>query len=246
MQKYRAIVQYRGTRYSGWQVQKDRDTIQGCLKAATEKVTGEAITWVGAGRTDAGVHSLGQCAHFRLEQARQAGQLQRSLNGVLPPDIRVRRLQQADQLFHAQKQALKKRYAYRIFNGPVLSPFLPGLVYHAFRPLDVAAMQQAARLLTGTWNLRGFAAASTSVRTFTRTIHLSQLRRRRNQLRYIVEANGFLHHMVRNIVGTLLEVGTGLRPPEDMLRILASRDRRNAGRTASPQGLYLVRVWYRE
>lgn len=245
MPKYRAVLQYAGGNYSGWQVQKDRPTVQGTLNAALVRVSRqEEVSWVGAGRTDAGVHALGQCAHFRLEQAGDPKRLQRALNGVLPWDIRVMSLKRVSDGFHARRDALKKRYEYRIHQGPVLPPFRNGWVYHSYYRLDVERFRQAARLVRGTWDFSGFAAASSSVKTHTRSVLLSRLRREGSLLRYQIEADGFLQHMVRNIAGTLLEIARGRRAVEDVLRILASRDRRNAGPTAQPQGLYLVKVHY--
>ncbi|HSR68512.1 MAG TPA: tRNA pseudouridine(38-40) synthase TruA [Acidobacteriota bacterium] len=245
MAKYRAVLQYAGGRYSGWQVQKDRDTVQGALNQALRRITGlEKVSWVGAGRTDAGVHAMGQCAHFRLPEAAQAEGLQRALNGVLPWDIRVQKLSRVQDAFHARRDALKKLYEYRIHHGPVLPPFRHGWVYHSYYRLDPERFRQGADLLRGTWDFSGFAASSSSVKTHVRTVFESRLRRQGSLLRYQIEADGFLQHMVRNIVGTLLEIARGRRAPEDVLRILASRDRRNAGPTAQPQGLYLIKVFY--
>ncbi len=243
--KYKAVIEYLGANYFGWQVQKDRETVQGVLARATEKITGQRPNWVGAGRTDSGVHALGQVAHFKLEdKVFQPRKLGRALNGTLPWDVRIKSLRRTPLGFHAQRDALAKRYEYRIFQGPVLSPFHSGRVFHSRGELDVDAMAAAAALIRGTWDFRGFAASGTSVRTFTRSVFQSTVVSSGRFIRYRVEANGFLQHMVRNIVGTLLEVGRGRREPEDVLRILASRNRRNAGPTALPEGLYLIRVRY--
>jgi len=246
MTKYKLTIQYNGARYSGWQIQAGRTTVQGTIRQALERLTGQAISVVGAGRTDSGVHALGQVAHIRLDEAMDPARLQRALNGLLPWDIRILAARRVSAAFHAQKHALRKLYAYRIFNGPILSPFLRGRVCQVRQPLAVEKMKQAARLLVGRRDFSGFAAASSSVRDHHRTILRSEVIARGALLRYEVEADGFLHHMVRNIAGTLLEVGSGRREPEDMLRILESRDRRRAGRTAPAEGLYLVRIWYRK
>lgn len=244
MPKYRMVLQYVGTRYAGWQVQKNRKTIQGTLQEALRALGGENTSVVGAGRTDAGVHALGQVAHFRLQKNLAPNYLLRALNGILPWDICVMRVQGAAPEFHAQQDALRKRYEYRIYNGRVLPPFLHGCVYHCVAPLDVGAMAKAAGLLPGAHDFSGFAASSSRAQNKLRTVFLSQLQKRGHDIRYRIEADGLLHHMVRNIVGTLLQVGRGKRPPEDVLSILESRDRRNAGPTAPGHGLYLVRIWY--
>lgn len=244
MTRYKVILQYVGTRYAGWQIQKDQPTVQGQLRDALHKLTGEVVTVIGAGRTDSGVHAMEQVGHFTLSQETALEKLCRGLNGVLPWDIRVMQLDPAQPKFHAQKDALKKRYEYRIYNGPVLPPFLYGYVHHMTHPLNVQAMQEAAESLCQSHDFSGFAAASTKVKNPTRTVFLSRIQERGYHITYQVEGDGFLHHMVRNIVGTLLEIAVEKRPPTDILKILDSKDRRMAGPTAPAHGLYLMRVWY--
>ncbi|HXK61351.1 MAG TPA: tRNA pseudouridine(38-40) synthase TruA [Acidobacteriota bacterium] len=245
MTSYKLTIQYVGTRYAGWQIQRNQRTVQGTLKEALGRLTGETVSVIGAGRTDSGVHALGQVAQIRLHKQMEARRLQRALNAILPPDIRIASARVVPSGFHAQKQAVRKRYVYRIFNGQVLPPFLCGLVCQVPVALDLEAMIQAAGLIVGRHDFRGFAAASSAVKDFRRTVAVSRLVRRGRHIRYTIEADGFLHHMVRNIVGTLLEIGRGKRSPSDMIRILESRDRKQAGPTAPPEGLYLVKVWYR-
>ena len=245
MTKYRLVVQYRSDGYSGWQVQKNRPTIGGTIEAALARITGENTSVVGAGRTDAGVHALGQVAHFRLRRSRPADRLLKSLNGVLPSQIRVLRLRVAADAFHAQKDATRKRYVYRVYNGPVLSPFLEGRVYQIYRPLSLAAMQEASELIAGTQDFSGFTASASQVKNHVRTVFVSRWRRKGRHFSYRIEGDGFLHHMVRNLVGTMLQIGLGQRPAPDMTMILGSRDRRLAGPTAPAHGLFLARVWYR-
>ena len=244
MTKYKIVLQYDGSRFAGWQTQKNQKTVQGTVTDALKTLSAEKATVVGAGRTDAGVHALGQVAHFQLKEGRDPEGLHRALNGLLPWDIRVRRLNSVKKDFHAQKNALKKRYEYRIYNGYVLSPFLRGYVYHVFRPLDFEVMQRACELLHGRHDFSGFAAASTTVKDRRRKVLLSSLKKRGGLILYRIEADGFLHHMIRNIMGTLLQIGAGKRSPEDVARILLSKDRRKAGPTAPAHGLYLVRIWY--
>ncbi len=244
MQKYKILIQYLGTRYQGWQIQGREPTIQLALTDAVEKVTRERVSVVGSGRTDSGVHALGQVAHFRLDGRQDTGRLKRALNGVLPEDIRILRLTPVAASFHAQKDAQKKRYLYRIYDGDVLGPFFWGRVFHSHHQLDSQRMAQAAGLILGRHDFTGFAASRSSARDKRRTVLRSQVRRRGRHLSYVIEGDGFLHHMVRNIVGTLLEVGRCRRPAEDMPAILKAGDRRLAGPTAAPWGLYLSRVWY--
>jgi tRNA pseudouridine38-40 synthase len=244
MTKYLATIQYNGKAYAGWQVQKDQPSVQGTIREALARVTGETVSVVGAGRTDAGVHALGQVAHFRLQRAHPPERLVRSLNGVLPRDIRIMRLITVAADFHAQKHAVKKQYRYRIYNGPVLSPFLEGLVLHVISPLNLEAMQAAASQILGDHDFRAFTASSSPVRDSRRSVFLAAWQARGRHLDFRIEASGFLHHMVRNVVGTLLQIGREERPPADIREILQSGDRRNAGPTAPPQGLYLVKIWY--
>ena len=244
MTKYKVVVQYFSSGYSGWQVQKDRPTIGGTIESVLSCLTGESPAVVGSGRTDAGVHALGQVAHFRLEKPWGSKRLLHSLNGLLPTNIRVLRLVTVPSSFHAQKDVVKKRYVYRIYNGPILSPFLHGRVYQVFPVLDFDSMQEAAGSICGSHDFSGFAASTTRVKNRTRNVVLSRWRRKGRSLEYRIEGKGFLHHMVRNIVGTLVQVGLGKRPPEGMSEILKSRDRRRAGPTAPAEGLYLAKVWY--
>ncbi len=244
MTKYKVVVQYLSAGYSGWQVQKDLPTIGGTIEAVLSRLTGESPAVVGSGRTDAGVHALGQVAHFRLEKPCCSKRLLRSLNGLLPMNIRVLRLVTVPPSFHAQKDVLKKRYVYRIYNGPILSPFLHGRVYQVFPVLDFDRMQEAAESICGSHDFSGFAASTTRVKNRSRNVVLSGWRRKGRSLEYRIEGKGFLHHMVRNIVGTLVQVGLGKRPPESMLEILKAGDRRRAGPTAPAEGLYLAKVWY--
>ena len=246
MTKYRFVVQYRSDGFSGWQVQKNRPTIGGTIEAALARITGENTSVVGAGRTDAGVHALGQVAHFRLRRSRPSDRLLKSLNGVLPAQIRVLRLSVAADAFHAQKDATRKRYVYRVYNGPVLSPFLEGRVYQVYRPLSLAAMQEASELISGTRDFSGFTASASQVKSRVRTVFVSRWQRKGRHFSYRIEGDGFLHHMVRNLVGTMLQIGLGQRPAPDMTMILGSRDRRLAGPTAPAHGLFLARVWYRK
>lgn len=242
--KYKITLQYLGTRYHGWQIQRRQITVQGVLRDALSTLAGETIKVVGASRTDSGVHAFGQVAHFFFPPKKTISDLRKALNAIIPRDIRVLRVEKASPEFHAQRSARKKRYEYRIYNGPVLPPFLYKRACHIVHPLDFEKMQQGAQFLLGTRDFSGFAASSTSTENRIRSITYSGLTKHGRDLRYRVEADGFLHHMVRNIAGTLLEIGLRKRPPEDVARILETLDRNSAGVTAPPEGLYLVKIWY--
>ena len=242
--KYKIVLQYAGGGYAGWQIQKGQKTIQGQLRKALHTLTGESVSVVGSGRTDSGVHASYQVSHFVLEREKPTEKLLRGLNGILPWDIRVRQVKQTTMSFHAQKNARKKRYEYRIYNGLVLSPFYHGYFYHLIPELKMEAMHNAAERIIGLKNFRGFSASASKIRNTYRQVFLSRFRKRGKQILYQIEATGFLHHMVRNIVGTLVEVGLEKRSPLDIEKIFKTKDRRNAGPTAPAHGLYLVKVWY--
>ncbi|MGW8181054.1 MAG: tRNA pseudouridine(38-40) synthase TruA [bacterium] len=244
IKKFKITVQYLGTNYHGWQIQHGQTTIQGVLKETLSTLAGTPITISGASRTDSGVHAFGQVAHFFFPPRNTIPDLRRTLNALLPRDIRVLRLGQVSADFHAQKSARKKRYEYRIYNGPVLPPFSYGRACHIVHPLNFERMELGAQLLMGRHDFSGFAASTTTTQNRVREIGLSQMIKRGRNLAYRVEADGFLHHMVRNIAGTLLEIGLQKRSPDSVTEILAKADRRKAGVTAPPEGLYLVRIWY--
>lgn len=241
---YKATIQYDGGPFFGWQIQKGHPTVQAELVEALQQVTGERPTVIGSGRTDSGVHADGQVANFRLQRPVESSRLIRSLNGVLPATIRVLRLTRAPADFHAQFNAKRKVYWYRIWNAPVMNPFWRAYVLHVPRPLDVSAMNAASLLLIGRHNFRSFAASSTTSKSFERHISLSRWTRRAALLTYQVAADGFLHHMVRSIVGTVLLVGKGDLPIASVAKILRAQDRRLAGPRAPAHGLTLKRVIY--
>lgn len=263
---WKLILSYDGTGFHGWQVQPGLATGQGTLAEAIRRVTGETVLPQGSGRTDAGVHALAQVASFALEAAIPPQNLLRALNAVLPPSIRVLSAQQVPPDFHARHSAVRKTYEYRIFerrsceepDGPdrICPPFLAPYVWDCRWPLDLAAIEDATDRLLGEHDFVAFAASDpdrsireeSSSESFNtiRTILDSSWARTPETLVYRITGSGFLHHMVRNIVGTLVEVGRGALLPTDIDRILASRDRSNAGPTAPASGLFLVSVEYPE
>jgi tRNA pseudouridine38-40 synthase len=244
MRTLKLVLEYDGSNYCGWQAQSDAPTIQGVLEQALAKILGERVRVSGAGRTDAQVHALGQVASFRTASHLPAEALQRALNSLLPRDVAIREAHDAPADFHARFSALGKVYAYRILNRPVRSPLRLRYVWYVPQPVDLPTMAAAATCLQGTHDFASFQAAGSGVKTTARTLTELTVTRDDEEVVVRVTANGFLRHMVRNIVGTLVEVGRGARPPTDVKRILEACDRRLAGVTAPPQGLYLVEVLY--
>jgi tRNA pseudouridine38-40 synthase len=244
MRTLKLVLEYDGAHYCGWQVQGDAPTIQGVLEQALAKILGERVRVHGAGRTDAKVHAVGQVASFRSAWQLPVEALQRALNSLLPRDVAIREVHDAPPDFHARFSALGKVYAYRILNRPVRSPVRLHYVWHVPQPLDLQAMAVATTSLQGTHDFASFQAAGSAVRTTERTLTELIVTQEGEEIVVRGTATGFLRHMMRNIVGTLVEVGRGARAPADVQRILAARDRRLAGVTAPPQGLYLLQVRY--
>jgi tRNA pseudouridine38-40 synthase len=240
------VLEYDGFGYCGWQVQGGVPTIQGVLEAALANLLGRRIRIHGAGRTDAKVHALGQVASFRCPSLLPLLALQRGLNSLLPPDVVVREVQDVASDFHARFSALGKVYVYRILNRPTRAPVRLRYTWHLPHALDVPVMAEAGALLQGTHDFTSFQATGSDVKTTERTLTTLAITREADEVVLTCSADGFLRHMVRNIVGTLVEVGRGRRIPGDIPRILAGRARRLAGVTAPPQGLCLVRVLYPE
>ena len=268
---WKLILAYDGTEFHGWQAQPGKLTVQGELQAALRRVVGEAPLPQGSGRTDAGVHALGQVASFPLRAAIPADNLRRALNRTLPPSIRILEADRAqDPAFHARHSAVAKTYEYRILPVASCSPFLARYVYAFPWPLNLALLRQAAGLFVGEQDFRSFAATDPDEASRTaqkgdhppgsvneraaprlstvRTIFASDWSERQTAdgllLIYRVRGNGFLHHMVRNLVGTMLDVGRGYLDVDQIPRILAERRRAEAGPTAPARGLFLHSVEY--
>lgn len=242
---YRLTIQYDGTRFDGWQRQGNTDnTIQGKLEEALFQVTGERAELHGAGRTDAGVHALGQVASVRLERAVPPEELRQGLNRLLPGDIAVASVEQAGERFHARLNATGKTYRYAVRLGDVSDVFRRRFQLQLDEELDLAAMEEAAALLAGRHDYRSFCGNKKMKKSSIRTVDAIVLRRKGDDLTFTFHGDGFLYHMVRILTGTLLEVGRGERAPGDMPAILAARDRAAAGATAPARGLTLVEVEY--
>jgi tRNA pseudouridine38-40 synthase len=244
------VLSYDGSDFAGWQVQPQAKTVQGTLALAIGRLTGKNVLPQGSGRTDAGVHALAQVATFTTESTIPTGNFQKALNDVLPAAIRVLAVEEAPAEFHARKSARAKTYRYRMYRGGVCPPFVARYVWHFPYPLDELAMSRATAKVSGEHDFTSFAAVDPerglqeAVRSNVRTIFSSAWERCGEELVYTVRGSGFLHHMVRNLVGTFVLVGKGTLAPEDVSRILEARDRSVAGATAPASGLFLVSVEY--
>jgi tRNA pseudouridine38-40 synthase len=250
MRNLKIILSYDGAEFAGWQVQPDALTVQGTLASAIGRVTGEKVLPQGSGRTDAGVHALAQVVTFVTSSAVPTGNFVKALNDILPASVRVMEVTEMPAEFHARHSARAKSYCYRIFRGAICPPFVARYVWHYPYPLDEEAMTRAAGSVVGEKDFTSFAAVDPErgragePSSNLRTIFSSSWERAGEELLYRVRGSGFLHHMVRNLVGTFILVGRGTLQPEDMTRILEARNRSAAGATAPASGLYLASVEY--
>ena len=240
----RLTLEYDGTEYRGWQVQSGGPTIQGVLEEALAVLLKRQVRVRGSGRTDAGVHALGQVADFTCPDGRDLARLQRSLNAITPDDITVKAAEEAAPSFDARRDATRRVYEYRLWNRPWRSVFNDRYSWHVRRPLSVDAMREALAALEGEHDFSCFRAAGCGAVTPVRRIYRNELYRWEGHWVYRIEATGYLRHMVRNIVGTLVEVGLGEREPADVAALIDSRDRTLAGPTAPARGLFLLEVRY--
>jgi tRNA pseudouridine38-40 synthase len=237
-------IAYDGTRFVGWQRQAQGESIQGLLETALARFEGAPVVVHGAGRTDAGVHALGQVASARVTFPLDVSTLTRALNAQLPEDVRVLAVEDAPSDFHARFSARSKTYEYRMRHAPIGDPFTRAYEWHVGVGLNLEAMRTAAAALIGTHDFAAFRSVGTDTEGTVRTLAGSCIVDEGPVIKYVVEGNGFLRHMVRAIVGTLVEVGRGWRPAEDMEALLARADRSQAGATGPPHGLFLIRVDY--
>jgi tRNA pseudouridine38-40 synthase len=270
MPHWKTILTYDGAPYYGWQIQPGLPSVQGTLAQAIHNITGETILPQGSGRTDTGVHALGQVASFSLSVPIPAANLHRALNQALPPSIRILSVEPVPETFHARHSALRKTYEYRILpRGLLCSPFLAPYVWHCRYCLNLETLQQAAAYVLGTHDFTSFAASNPDQATRAnakdpsasppafedkgnapqisptiRTIYTSTWHQHDNLLIYRVTGSGFLHHMVRNLVGTFVAAGSNRIPAGSIPSILAARNRSAAGSTAPARGLFLVEVEY--
>lgn len=251
-------LQYEGTDFVGWQRQAEGRTVQAALEEALARLEGRHVPVVGAGRTDAGVHALGQVASFELTREMDPPALRRALNALLPDSVRIIEAELVAADFHARYSARDKTYAYRIVAGGLLSPFERRFAWHVRRPLRAEPMAAACRGLVGRHDFAAFRSTGTDVATTVRTVFDATLEPDDDRCRwptglagpsapalvFSIRGDGFLRHMVRTIVGTLVEIGSGQRSPQSVAAALVSGRRTDAGVTAPPQGLFLVRVGY--
>lgn len=243
IRRVRAVVAYEGTNYRGFQRQAHDPTVQGALEAALARITQKPTRVLGAGRTDAGVHAEGQVIAFDTAWGRSLAELTRAMNAVLPPDIAVRDLAWAPDDFHPRYDALSRCYRYTVYNAPVRAPLARRTSLHWPGRLDLAAMQAATACIVGEHDFAAFGRPPKGEST-VRRVFRAEWRAKGPWRFFEIEANAFLFRMVRSLVGTLLEVGRGRRTVADFERILASRDRSQAGQTAPAHGLCLVKVRY--
>jgi tRNA pseudouridine38-40 synthase len=252
MRTLKLTVAYDGAEFYGWQVQPEHTTVQGTLASAIGRITGEKVLPQGSGRTDAGVHALAQVVTFVTESSVPTENFVKALNDILPASVRVLDVAEMPADFHARHAARAKSYRYRIYRGAICPPFLARYVWHYPYPLSEEAMTRAARLVVGERDFTSFAAVDPERgregenRSNVRTIFSSAWERAEEEFVYDVKGSGFLHHMVRNLVGTFLLVGRGTLQVDDITRILEAKDRSAAGATAAASGLYLVSVEYPE
>lgn len=251
MRNIKLTIEYDGTNYKGWQIQpRNQRTIQGEITAAAKKVFNEDIKLIGSGRTDSGVHALGQVANFKTHSKLDVIKIKNALNAHLDKDIRIINAEDAPRDFHAQYSAKRKTYRYSICLRDTPNPFHYRYFLHFPRKLNLKHMREEAECLTGKKDFRSFMATDPALgekiheKDTIRTIYRLDIKKRDDLLMIEIEANGFLYKMVRNIVGTLLEIGTGKLPAGSMKTILKQKKRESAGDTAKPEGLTLVKVDY--
>lgn len=248
MPTFKLTIAYDGTKFSGWQFQPERRTVQGTIQDAWQRITGEALQVNASSRTDAGVHALGQTVGVDTATHLTADQLYRAINSQLPEDVVLVAIEEAQAGFHATRDAKGKRYRYSIHNEPTRALFDRNFVWYVPQTLDVDAMQRAGQSLVGTHDFASFQAAGSERESTVRTISAIEVRRscgdRASRVEIEVEGDGFLYNMVRIIAGSLVDVGAGRRDAEWLAKALAACDRRAAGQTAPPHGLCLLKVDY--
>ncbi|MFH1189569.1 MAG: tRNA pseudouridine(38-40) synthase TruA [Candidatus Omnitrophota bacterium] len=244
MRNIKLTIRYDGTGYSGWQFQRNSNSIQETIESAVKKVIGKHSAVIASGRTDAGVHALAQVANFRTASHIPPENLRMALNSILPDDIVITLAEEAEPRFNSQKHAKSKLYRYTIYNKDFMDPLLRHYAAKCFFKLDIRPMKAGAGYLTGRHDFTSFRTKDERKDSAIRTIKRIKIERKRDIVYIDIEADGFLYNMVRNIVGTLIDVGRGKLSPGDIKRILNKRDKRSCGPTAAASGLTLVKVRY--
>lgn len=237
-------LMYDGTNYHGWQVQKSEATVAETLEKALSHICGHSVKLTGCGRTDAGVHALRYCANFRTNSRIPADRIPLAVNTILPDDISVTNAVEADDTFNAILSCIKKEYIYQIYNSRIRDPFYSNRAYFYHTPLNIPVMVEAAAHFVGTQDFAAVRSVGTETKTTIRTIYWCEVEQSGCMTSLKICADGFLYNMARAIAGTLLYVSEGKIQPEELPRLLETRDRRLTGPTVPPQGLYLARLWY--
>lgn len=245
MKNYKITIQYDGTRYKGWQVQKSTDmTIQGKIQSVLSEMTGQEIEVIGSGRTDAGVHAYGQVANFHVPEHFKAQEILEYLNQYLPMDIAVLDIEEVDERFHARFHATSKTYIYRIHTSTIPNVFERKYMYTYTELLNVEQMRKAANFMIGTHDFAAFCGNKKMKKSTVRTVSSIDIVEKESEIEICYTGDGFLQQMIRIMTGTLIEVGNGTKNPEDILSILSCKVRENAGYTVPAEGLSLKRVLY--
>ena len=243
MRNIKITIQYNGKNYCGWQKQNNSPGIQGTIEKAIFDITREEVKLTGSGRTDAGVHALGQVANFKINSQIPVDRIPNALNAKLPKDISIVKAEEVDEDFHSRYSAKKKTYRYQIYNSPYRSPIYADISYPVKYDLDIDKMKKEAKSLIGTYDFKGFMSSGSSVTDTVRTIYNIEVSKSEDLIIIEIEGNGFLYNMVRIIAGTLVDIGRG-RIAEKMSTIIESKSRSMAGHTAPAHGLFLKKVDY--
>lgn len=244
MKNVKLTIEYDGTNFCGWQRQKKGRTVQEEIEKALYKIMKKEVTIYGSGRTDAGVHALGQVANFSEEFTIPVENIPRALNGLLPDDVSIKDAVEVYEGFHARYMAVGKKYVYKIYNDPLRSPLIRNYSHYVSAPLDIQKMKKGAEYFIGEHDFKGFMSSGSSVKDTIRTIHSLDVCKKENMIIIETTGNGFLYKMVRIMTGTLVEVGKNRIKVEDIPMIIASGERERARHTAPAQGLYLAEVYY--
>ncbi|CCQ93516.1 tRNA pseudouridine synthase A [[Clostridium] ultunense Esp] len=244
MVNIKLTIQYDGTSYCGWQKQKNGNSIQEEIERAIKLITGERVNLIGSGRTDSGVHAKGQVANFLTDSNIPVDRFKFALNSKLPRDISIIDSRRVDEKFHSRFDAIRKRYQYIIYNKKIRNPLYRNFAYHVPYFLNYKEMEEATKYFLGSHDFSSFMASNSNVKTTIRTIYTFTIKRTGDLIIFSIEGNGFLYNMVRIIIGTLVEIGSGKLKSDSIPYIIHSKNREAAGYTAPPEGLYLEKVFY--